>query len=194
MINAVKGFTAGERGVSMFDFAESVAVWAIPVILLAVPLWGCIRGVPVYELFVEGAAEGFQTAIRIMPFLLAMMVAINVFKAAGVMDALTVCLKPLLLMLNIPSELIPLAVMRPLSGTGVLGIATDILQTYGPDTLVGRTASTILASTDTTLYILTVYFGSVGIKKVRYAVAVGLTGDVVGFFAAVYFCKTLFGA
>lgn len=178
----------------MFNFVESAAAWAIPVILLVIPLFGYLRRISVYEVFVEGAAEGFQTAIRIMPFLIAMMVAINVFKASGAMEMIAVCLKPFLVMLNVPVELVPLAVMRPLSGTGALGITTDILHTYGPDSLAGRTASTVLASTDTTLYILTVYFGSVGIKKVRYAVAVGLIGDLVGFFAAVYFCNAVFAA
>lgn len=176
----------------MLGFVESVAAWAIPVILLVVPLLGGVRRIPVYEVFVEGAAEGFQTAVRIMPFLVAMMVGINVFKASGALDVLTSWLKPLLLTLHVPAELVPLAVMRPLSGSGALGLTTDILQSYGPDSLVGRTASTILASTDTTLYILTVYFGSVGIKKARYSIAVGLTGDLVGFFAAVYFCSAVF--
>lgn len=178
----------------MFDYVETVAAWAIPVILLLVPLFGYIRRVSVYEVFVEGAAEGFQTAIRIMPFLIAMMVAINVFKASGAMDTIADILHPFLVLLNVPAELVPLAVMRPLSGTGALGITTDILHTYGPDSLAGRTASTILASTDTTLYILTVYFGSVGIKKVRYAVAVGLFGDLVGFFAAVCYCGVVFAS
>lgn len=178
----------------MPNFVETAASWAIPFILLTIPLFGYIRRVAVYEVFVEGATEGFHTAIRIMPFLIAMMVAISIFKASGAMDAITICLKPILLMFNVPSELVPLAVMRPFSGTGALGITTDILHTYGPDSLVGRTASTILASTDTTLYILTVYFGSVGIKKVRYAVTVGLIGDFVGFFAAVYLCRSIFAA
>jgi spore maturation protein B len=178
----------------MFNFVEAAAAWAIPVILLVIPLFGYLRRISVYEVFVEGAAEGFQTAIRIMPFLIAMMVAINVFKASGAMDMIAVSLKPFLVLLNVPAELVPLAVMRPLSGTGALGLTTDILHTYGPDSLAGRTASTVLASTDTTLYILTVYFGSVGIKKVRYAVAVGLIGDLVGFLAAVYFCGVVFAA
>lgn len=176
----------------MFNIVETAAAWAIPLILLIIPLLGCLKRVPVYEVFVEGAAEGFQTAIRIMPFLIAMMVAINVFKASGAMDAVITCLKPGLLLLKVPPELVPLAVMRPLSGTGALGITTDILHTYGADSLVGRTASTILASTDTTLYILTVYFGSVGIKKIRYAMGVGLFGDFVGFMAAVYYCQVFF--
>jgi len=178
----------------MIGIVETIAAWAIPFMLLIIPLFGYLRGIQVYEVFVEGATEGFDTALRIMPFLIAMMVSISIFKASGAMDAITMGLKPLLLYLKVPAELIPLAVMRPLSGTGALGMTTDILQTYGPDSIVGQMASTILASTDTTLYILTVYFGSVGIKHARYAVFVGLFGDMVGFFAAVTVCRLIFAA
>jgi len=157
-----------------------------------VPLAGYVRRVRVYEAFVEGAAEGFQTTIRIMPFLVAMMVAVSIFRASGALDDSVNYLQPLLLFLGVPPELVPLAVMRPLSGTGALGLTTEILNTQGPDSLVGRIASTVLGSTDTTFYVLTVYFGAVGISKPRYSVAVGLIGDLVGFFGAVYICRILF--
>lgn len=176
----------------MIALIEIVAAWAIPFMLLVIPLFGYIRRVQVYETFVEGATEGFQTSIRIMPFLIAMMVSISVFKQSGAMDAIAAVLSPLLTYLKVPGELVPLAVMRPLSGTGALGITTDILNTYGPDSLVGQMASTILGSTDTTLYILTVYFGAVGIKNARYAVFVGLFGDMVGFFTAITICRLIF--
>lgn len=176
----------------MIETVQTIAAWAIPCMLLIIPLFGYLRGILVYEVFVEGATEGFHTAIRIMPFLLAMMVSIGVFKASGAMDGIASALKPLLTFLQVPPELIPLAVMRPLSGTGAMGITTDILHTYGPDSSVGQMASTILASTDTTLYILTVYFGSVGIKNVRYSVFVGLIGDLIGFFSAICVCRFFF--
>lgn len=178
----------------MIGIVESIAAWAIPMLLLVIPLFGYLRGVQVYEVFVEGATEGFDTAIRIMPFLIAMMVSISIFKASGAMDTIAMVLKPLLMYFKVPAELIPLAIMRPLSGTGALGITTDILHTYGPDLVVGQMASTVLASTDTTLYILTIYFGAVGIKHARYAVYVGLIGDMVGFFTAVTICRLIFMA
>jgi len=169
---------------------EFLSVWIIPLVLLIVPLAGYVRRVRVYEAFVEGAAEGFQTTIRIMPFLVAMMVAVSIFRASGALDDSVNYLQPLFL--GVPPELVPLAVMRPLSGTGALGLTTEILNTQGPDSLVGRIASTVLGSTDTTFYVLTVYFGAVGISKPRYSVAVGLIGDLVGFFGAVYICRILF--
>lgn len=175
------------------EFCRELSVWAIPAILLLIPLIGYFRKVNVYEAFVDGAAEGFKTAIRIMPFLVAMMVAINVFRASGAMDALIMFIAPSLNALGVPSDLVPLAIMRPLSGTGSLGLATEILNTFGPDSLCGRIASTVMGSTDTTFYILTVYFGAVGIRKPRYSVFVGLIGDLTGFFMSIYICSKLFG-
>jgi spore maturation protein B len=175
------------------DICELLSLWTIPFILLFIPLFGYIRRVKVYEVFVEGAGEGFQTAIRIMPFLIAMMVAINIFRASGAMDLCVEVADPLLQLLGVPSDLVPLAIMRPVSGTGALGITTELLNTFGPDSLIGRMASTILGSTDTTLYIITVYFGAVGVYKPRYSLFVGLTGDMIGFFGSIIFCKLLFG-
>lgn len=173
---------------------EILSVWTIPLVLLVIPLLGYMRRVKVYEAFVEGAAEGFHTTVRIMPFLVAMMVAVSIFRSSGAMEDSVGLLNPLLQFLGVPPELVPLAVMRPLSGTGALGLTTEILNSSGPDSLVGRIASTVLASTDTTFYVLTVYFGAVGITKPRYSVAVGLIGDLVGFFGAVYVCRLLFPA
>ena len=171
---------------------EELSIWAIPTILLMVPVIGYFRQVKVYEAFVEGATEGFQTSIRIMPFLVAMMVAINIFRVSGILDVCVDGLKPILASLGVPPELIPLAIMRPLSGTGSLGLTTELLNTHGPDSMIGRIASTILGSTDTTFYILTVYFGAVGITKPRYSVCVGLLGDIIGFLGSIYICQKLF--
>jgi spore maturation protein B len=185
--------TVGTGGSGMFaQVCEILSIWTIPLVLLVIPLVGYVRRVRVYEAFVEGAAEGFQTTIRIMPFLVAMMVAVSIFRTSGALDDSVNFLQPLLSILGVPPELVPLAVMRPLSGTGALGLTTEILNTQGPDSLVGRIASTVLGSTDTTFYVLTVYFGAVGIRKPRYSVAVGLIGDMVGFFGAVYICRLLF--
>lgn len=177
----------------MFDeLCRLLSSWSIPLLLLSVPLIGAIRKVKVYEVFVEGAAEGFHTAIRIMPFLVAMLVAVNIFRASGAMDLLIGIFEPFLKQVGVPADLAPLAIMRPLSGTGSLGLVTEILNTYGPDSMAGRIASTVLGSTDTTFYILTVYFGAVGIRNPRYSVLVGLTGDAAGFLGSIYICTHLF--
>lgn len=176
----------------LLELCEQLSVWAIPAILLIVPIIGYVRKVKVYEAFIEGAGEGFHTAIRILPCLVAMLIAISIFRASGAMDACVAWLKPLLSALGVPADLVPLAIMRPLSGSGSLGLATELLNTYGPDSLIGQIASTVLASTDTTFYVLTVYFGAVGLSNPRYAVLVGLSGDIASFLASVYICKLLF--
>lgn len=177
----------------LLETCNLLAAWAVPAVLLCVPLLALCRGVKVYEVFVEGAGEGFQTAVRILPFLVAMLVAVRVFRDSGAMDAMIAQLLPLLEALGVPEELVPLAVLRPLSGTGALGLATELLQRFGPDSLWGRIASTVMGSTDTTFYILTVYFGAVGVSKARYAPWAGLVGDATGFFASVYLCRYFFG-
>jgi spore maturation protein B len=177
----------------MADMLAILSVWMIPLLLLVIPLVALLRRVKVYEAFVEGAAEGFQTAIRIMPYLVAMMVAINIFRVSGAMAALADLLSPLCVLLGIPADIVPLAIMRPLSGSGSLGLTTEIIYTYGPDSFIGQLASVIIGSTDTTFYILTVYFGAVGITKPRYSLFVGLCGDLIGLFASIYFCQKFFG-
>lgn len=174
------------------ELCQQVSVWAIPIILLVIPVVGYLRNVKIYEVFVEGASEGFHTGVRIIPFLVAMMVAINVFKASGAMAMCVDYIAPVLQLWGVPPDVVPLAIIRPLSGTGALGLTTEILDTNGPDSMVGRMASTILGSTDTTFYILTVYFGAVGISKPRYSVCVGLFGDLIGFLGSIYICQLLF--
>ncbi|WP_371369369.1 Spore maturation protein B [Sporomusa rhizae] len=176
----------------LVELCEQLSVWAIPAVLLIIPIIGYLRKVKVYEAFVEGAGEGFHTAIRILPCLVAMLVAISIFRASGAMDACVSFMEPVLRVLGVPSDLVPLAIMRPLSGTGSLGLATELLNTYGPDSLVGKIASTVLASTDTTFYVLTVYFGAVSVSNPRYAIIVGLSGDIASFFISVYICQYLF--
>ena len=174
------------------ELLTQVSNWAIPFILLAIPLYGYIKRVPVYEAFVEGAEEGFLTAVRIIPFLVGMMVAIAVFRASGAMDCLARTLSPFLTTFGIPAEVLPLAVMRPLSGSGVLGLATELMRVYGPDSFIGRLASTMQGSTDTTFFVLTIYFGSVRVKRYRYSVITGLTADISGLLASIYICNLLF--
>ena len=171
---------------------EAISRWAIPAIVLGIPLWGLIRGVRIYEAFVEGAKQGLATAVRIAPYLIAMFVAVRVFRTAGGMDLLLRAATPLTKALGIPPEVVPLALIRPLSGSGSLSILGELLQTYGPDSFVGMTASAVQGSTETTLYVITVYFGAVGVTRARHALPIGLWSDLVGFLAAVYIRSRLF--
>lgn len=145
-----------------------------------------------YEVFCEGAREGFDTAIHILPYLVAMFVAIGVFRASQAMDALLSLLSGPVALLGIPAELLPLALLRPLSGSGALGYLAELLSEHGPDSLIGLIASTMQGSTETTFYVLTVYFGAVGVRKARHAVTVGLLADFAGFIAAVIAVKWVF--
>ncbi|GIQ69375.1 spore maturation protein [Xylanibacillus composti] len=177
----------------MYEAINTISVWAIPAIIVFIPLYAYFKKVPVYESFVDGAKDGFNTAISIIPHLVGMMVAISVFRASGAMELLVNLIRPLVEAVGIPGEVLPLGILRPITGAGSLAFTTDLIQTHGPDSMIGRIASTVQGSTDTTLYVLTVYFGAVGIRNSRYALKVGLISDVVGFLAAVFICLIVFG-
>ncbi len=177
----------------MAYFIGEISKWAVPMLLLIIPVLAYTRKVKVYEAFVEGAEQGFHTAIKIIPFLVGMMVAIGVFRESGAMDLLILALQPLMGLIGAPAEILPLVIMRPLSGGGALGITAELIQTYGPDSFIGRLASTIQGSTDTTFFVLTVYFGSVGIRRYRHALTVGLLADLTGFLASLYIVTLVFG-
>jgi len=177
----------------MYTLIAEISRWAIPVILLLVPLAAMIRGVKVFESFVRGAETGFSTAIKTIPYLVAMMVSINIFRASGAMEVLVKLISPLLNIIGFPAELLPHAVMRPLSGGAALGIATDIIASHGPDSFLGRLVSTMQGTSDTTFYVLTLYFGSVGIYRYRYAIYSGLAADITTLLASVYIVNALYG-
>jgi len=174
------------------NILSTISVWAIPFFLVTVPVYGAFKGVKVYESFVEGAKGGFQIAIRIIPYLVAILVAVGMLRGAGAIDMLAQWLGPALDKIGFPVEILPVAIMRPLSGSGSLGIVTEMVQTHGPDSFLGRLAATAYGSTETTFYVLAVYFGSVGIKKARHAVLAGLTADVVALIMAVIVCRLAF--
>ncbi|MDA8193307.1 MAG: spore maturation protein [Thermaerobacter sp.] len=172
---------------------ETVSVWAIPFLIGLIPLYGWVKGVKVYDTFVEGAEEGFRMAVRMIPFLVGILVALNIFQASGAMAAVTHWLSRPLHALGVPPAVVPLMLVRPLSGGAALGVTTGLLQHYGPDSFIGRLASTVQGSTDTTFYVVSLYFGSVAVQKTRYALSVALLGDLAGFIAAVVVCRLLFG-
>lgn len=176
----------------MFELIRFISNMMLPAIIVFVPLYAVFRKVPVYDSFVEGAKEGFPTAISIIPHLVGMMVAVSIFRDSGALQFYLQFLSPLLGWLNIPEEVIPIGILRPISGTGSLAFVESILRTYGPDSFLGKLASTIQGSTDTTLYVLTVYFGAVGIRNSLYALKVGLWADLAGFMAAWIICSLIF--
>jgi spore maturation protein B len=171
---------------------EAVSLWAIPVLLVAIPLAGLVRKVKVYDVFIEGAREGFDVAIRIIPFLVGILVAIGMFRGSGAMDLLTAALRPVAAATGFPAELVPLAILRSLTGSGSLAFTTDLVKTHGPDSLLGRMAATMYGSSETTFYVLAVYFGAIGVRRTRHAVPAALIGDVVAAIAAVVVCAWLF--
>jgi spore maturation protein SpmA len=172
---------------------KALSLLAIPFLIALFPLYAALRHVQVYEEFVEGAKEGFQIGIRIIPFLVAMLVAIGMFRGGGGIDLLSDALGPMLERVQFPTELLPMALVRPLTGSGTLALFSDLAITHGPDSLIARTAGTLFGSTETTFYVIALYFGSVGVRKTRHAVPAGLIADATGVIAAVVICRFAFG-
>jgi len=170
-----------------------ISTWLIPCFLLIVLSVATWKRVPTYEMFVEGGKDGVKMAFSILPFLVGMIVAISILRSSGALDAFIQFISPLLTAIGIPPDIIPLAMVRPISGTAALGMTTELIGTHGPDSFIGRLASTMQGSTDTTLYILTIYFGAVGIRKMGYALNVGLLADLVGIIASIIVVTLIFG-
>ena len=170
---------------------NALSILAIPFLLSFFPVYAATRGIKVYEEFVEGAKESFGVILKIIPFLVTMLVAISMFKGAGGIDLLARLLTPVLAPLHFPPDLLPLALMRPLSGSATLAILTDIIHRLGPDNIVSLMAATIYGSTETTFYVAAVYFGSVGVKQTRHAIPAGLLGDLAGVIASVIICRAV---
>jgi spore maturation protein B len=171
---------------------QAISVWAVPVMLVGIALAGIVRKVKVYDVFIEGAKEGFEVAVKIIPFLVGILVAIGMFRASGAMELLLSALRPIAAATGFPADLIPLAILRSLSGSGSLALTTDIIKTEGPDSLLARMAATMYGSTETTFYVLAVYFGAIGVRRTRHAVPAALIGDVVAAIATVGICLWMF--
>lgn len=179
---------------SWADLSRGVlSFWTIPLLIAGLVLFGWARGVKVYESLVEGAKDGFQVALRIIPYLVAILVAVGMFRASGCLELFVAALSPLTSPFGLPAEAVPMALLRPLSGSGAYGVMSEVLTRRGPDSYLGYLVSTMQGSTDTTFYILAVYFGAVGIKKTRHAVPAGLLADAAGISAAVFICHLLWG-
>ena len=171
---------------------DAISLWAIPVLLVVIPLVGIIRRVKVYDVFIEGAKEGFEVAVKIVPFLVGILVAIGMFRGSGAMDLLMAALQPIVVRTGFPAELVPLTILRSLTGSGSLAYTTDLIKTHGPDSVIARMAATLYGSSETTFYVLAVYFGAVGIRRTRHAVPAALVGDIVAAIAAVVVCAWMF--
>lgn len=164
----------------------------VPLFIAGIIIYGLVKKVSVYESFIEGAKQGLETVIRILPYVVGFVFAINMFSASGCFNYLSIALSPVLKPAGIPPEILPLALMRPFSGSASIGVLTTILQKYGPDNLIGRSASTLLGSSETLFYTTALYSGSVGIKKTGYTIPAGLIAEVFGLISSVLFCRLLF--
>ncbi len=167
---------------------NQITGWIVPALILALAGFGYMKNVPVYEQGVEGAREGFKVAVRLIPFLVMILVAAGLFRESGAFMILADILTPITSLLDIPAEVIPMALLRPLSGSGAFGLMSEITA-HAPDSYAAFLAGTVQGSTETTFYVLAVYFGAVGVKVTRYAVAAALVADLAGFMAAVFFCS-----
>jgi spore maturation protein B len=176
----------------MTKLLNLISLWALPLILVVILTCGIIKKVPIYEEFTKGAKDGFSVAVKIIPYLVAIIVAISMFRASGAIEMLANLLSPILVKFHIPSDTLPLMIVRSLSGSGALGIFSDIANNLGPDAYATKLGAIMLGSSETTFYVLAVYFGAVGITKVRYALIIGLLADLVGIIAAVLVCNCMF--
>ena len=165
----------------------------VPVLLGGIALYAAAKRVDVYSALCTGAADGLRILLRICPNLIALLTAISMLRASGALDLLALALSPLLRRIGIPAETLPLMLVRPFSGSGALGVGAELIETYGPDSLVGRTAAVMLGSTETTFYTVAVYFGAVGVSRSRYAIPAALCADLTGFLAASWSVRLLFG-
>ena len=176
----------------MAKLLNLISLWALPVILIGILTFGLIKKVRLYEEFTEGAKEGFKVSVKIIPYLVAIIVGISMLRASGAIDMLAHFMSPVLNKFNVPADVLPLMIVRSLSGSGALGIFSDIANNMGPDSYATKLAAVMVGSSETTFYVLAVYFGAVGITKIRYALIVGLLADLIGIIAAVSVCNLMF--
>lgn len=169
-----------------------ISLWTLPLIIIMILTTGLIKRIPIYEVFTEGAKDGFKVAINIIPYLVAIIVAITMFRASGIIESIEHSISGVLSGMNVPADVIPIMIVRSLSGSAALGVFSDIANTLGPDDYATKLSAIMVGSSETTFYVLAVYFGSVGITKLRYALIVGILADIIGIVAAIYVCNWMF--
>ena len=161
--------------------------------IVGIPFYGAIKKLDTFDVFVDGAKQGFEISVNLIPYLIAMLVAIGMLRASGFFQLLNYCLAPLLKAIGMPVELLPLALIRPFSGSAATGVMAELMKTFGGDSLIAKTAATMMGSTETTFYVIAVYFGSVSIRRTRHAIPAGLLADLAGVVSSVIVCRYLFG-
>ncbi len=172
---------------------RQVSDYAIPAIFIILLLAAVLKKVKAYDLFIEGAKDGIETVIKIIPSLVGLLVAVGVFKASGALDLLILLLRPVIDLLGMPPEVAPLALLRPISGSASFAFVTEIIKAFGPDTYEGRVAATMMGSTETIFYTLAVYYGSVGVKNIRYTLLAAIMADIISVIASLWACRFIFG-
>lgn len=176
----------------MIEWAETFSNILFLLFLIGIPLYGTIKKISVFDVFVEGAKEGFATCVRLIPYLVAMLMALGMLRASGFFELLNRILEPLLSKIGMPPQLLPLALIRPFSGAAATGITAELIKENGGDAFVSKVAATMMGSTETTFYVIAVYFGVVGIKRTRHAIPAGLLADAAGIIASLIVCRLLF--
>ncbi len=164
---------------------------AIPGFIMIILLIGAFRNVPVFDTFIEGAIDGLRTTVKILPVLVGIILGIDIFRASGALDMITVLLKPIADFFDIPKEIIPMAILRPISGSASLGLLNQQLKEYGPDSFIGKTLSVMMGSTETIFYTIAVYFGAIGVKKSRNTLWIALIAGAAGLISSVIVCRLL---
>lgn len=172
---------------------RQISDYAIPSIFIIIILAAALKKVKAYDLFIDGAKDGIETVIKIIPSLVGLLVAVGVFKASGALDLLILLLRPVIDLLGMPPEVAPLALLRPISGSASFAFVTDIIKAFGPDTYEGRVAATMMGSTETIFYTLAVYYGSVGVKNIRYTLLAAIMADIISVIASLWACRFIFG-
>ena len=171
---------------------NGISTWTLPILIGSILTYATFKKVSLYETFITGAKEGFNVGVKIIPYLVAILVAVGMFRASGAIDVISNFLAPILNKIGLPADIIPLAIIRPLSGSGALGILSEITAKYGGNDFVAKLAAVMVGSTETTFYVLSVYFGSVGVTKFRHAILAGLIADITGLTTAFIVCKKVF--
>lgn len=168
---------------------STISLFFIPALLTIIIVYGLYKRAPVYDYFIEGAKDGIKTAIEILPFIIAIFIGIEALVSSGAMNFLENLLSPIFNFFGIPEELTSLILLRPVSGSGALVLVEKVVQEYGPDTFIGRSASVMVGSCETIFYVLAVYFGATSVKKIRHALPAGIIGYIVGIFASLLACR-----
>ncbi len=176
----------------MYKILSIISIVSIPLMITIILVHGYIKGVRLYDTFVEGASEGFKTAVKIMPYLIAVFLAIGIFKESGALETFSnIFLVPGRL-IGLPKEVIPLVILKPISGSGSLAMVKELVSTHGPDSLIGRIASTMMGSSETIFYTMAIYFGAIGVKKSRHTLTCALIAHLAGVIASVMVCRMIF--